>query len=160
MNSSTKMRRTLSLIAFVALAFVGSAGVAGSKVTSDPPGTDRPGGDFAHHAQSVPGAQLCASECLFNQRCTAYSYVKPGVQGPQAVCWLKASTPPPVHNSCCTSGKKGYLASNFKPHKPVEIPPPESPNKQFCSMANYCPDHKGGHWNSNTNMCECTPVMR
>jgi hypothetical protein len=30
--------------------------------------------------------------------------VQPGVQGPNARCWLKNSVPPPVASNCCVSG--------------------------------------------------------
>ena len=158
MTSSARTRHLLSLIAFMTMSSLCNASFAGSKITRDPPGTDRPGHDFAHHTLNVPDAELCVNECLSNQQCSAYTYVRPGVQGVQAVCWLKTSASPAVRNSCCTSGRKSYLASNFKPHKPTEIQPPETPNKWACSLSSFCANNKSGHWNSNTNSCECQPL--
>jgi hypothetical protein len=70
------------------------------------PGTDRPGSDYRNFrlANDQPG--LCARQCEQERRCEAYTYVKPGVQGAQARCWLKHSAPQPVSDDCCVSGVK------------------------------------------------------
>lgn len=70
------------------------------------PGTDRPGSDYRNFrlAQDQPG--LCARQCEQERRCEAYTYVKPGVQGAQARCWLKDAVPQPVSDDCCVSGVK------------------------------------------------------
>jgi PAN domain len=39
-------------------------------------------------------------------RCAAWSYVQPGVQGPRARCWLKTLVPHPVDNPNVISGVK------------------------------------------------------
>jgi hypothetical protein len=49
-------------------------------------------------------AVLCRSACLNERQCRAWTYVKPGHQGPTARCWLKTVAPAPQANSCCTSG--------------------------------------------------------
>jgi len=70
------------------------------------PGTDRPGSDYRNFrlANDQPG--LCARQCEQEHRCEAYTYVKPGIQGAQARCWLKHSVPQPVSDDCCVSGVK------------------------------------------------------
>jgi hypothetical protein len=67
-------------------------------------GVDRPGADF----RTLPGGsfQECQTACAVDATCRAWTWVKPGVQGPQGKCWLKNGVPNVVHNDCCTSGVK------------------------------------------------------
>lgn len=69
-------------------------------------GMDRPGMDFASFNLPIANAALCQQQCADNATCRAWTYVNPGVQGPQARCWLKSGPPVPVSNTCCTSGIK------------------------------------------------------
>jgi len=48
----------------------------------------------------------CRNACLEEQECKAWTFVKRGVQGDSAVCWLKDSVPAEAKNDCCTSGIK------------------------------------------------------
>jgi len=66
-------------------------------------GIDFPGGDLYR----VTGPELCKRLCDLEPQCRAWTYVKPGVQGPQGVCWLKRSVSQPVQNPSCISGVKG-----------------------------------------------------
>jgi hypothetical protein len=68
--------------------------------------TDRPGNDIRNFDLPAPDPNLCRGECLMDQKCVAYTYVKPGIQGPNARCWLKNPTPPAFENTCCISGGK------------------------------------------------------
>ncbi len=68
------------------------------------PGVDRPGLDFRDFDLMRSDPQLCRLACLKDTRCRAFTYVKPGIQGPRARCWLKEAVPPPVKNQCCVSG--------------------------------------------------------
>jgi PAN domain len=68
---------------------------------------DRPGSDFANFDLPEARPHLCKEACVRDVRCVAFTYVNPGVQGPQSRCWLKSAVPPPVANNCCTSGVKG-----------------------------------------------------
>jgi hypothetical protein len=70
-------------------------------------GIDRPGSDYANFDLPHTRPQLCHEACMRDQRCRAFTYVNPGVQGPNARCWLKDTVPPPVTNQCCVSGSKG-----------------------------------------------------
>lgn len=51
-----------------------------------------------------PDPALCAKACLDNDKCTAWTYVKPGVQAADAArCWLKSKVNFDLNNSCCVS---------------------------------------------------------
>ncbi|MBA4417378.1 MAG: apple domain-containing protein [Syntrophus sp. (in: bacteria)] len=68
--------------------------------------TDRWGSDYNNFELQTPDPQLCRQACEADERCRAYSYVKPGVQLSNAVCYLKSTAPRPSKNSCCVSGEK------------------------------------------------------
>ena len=72
------------------------------------PSIDRAGGDYKNFdLPSDARAQDCQSRCYKEDRCQAYTYVKPGIQNPTAPrCWLKESVPTTTLNDCCTSGLK------------------------------------------------------
>lgn len=91
---------------FVTVSTQGRNGGGTDNNVSWEPGTDRPGSDYRNFklAKDQPG--LCARQCEQERRCKAYTYVKPGVQGAQARCWLKHSVPQPVSDDCCVSGVK------------------------------------------------------
>lgn len=63
---------------------------------------DRPGLDYRNI--SSPGAARCSFSCQAENQCRAWTYVRPGVQGPSGRCWLKTAVPRATRNSCCTSG--------------------------------------------------------
>jgi hypothetical protein len=69
-------------------------------------GYDRPGSDYRNFQMNTPSYQTCASKCAGEAKCKAWTFVKPGVQGPKAKCYLKSRAPKPVKNACCTSGAK------------------------------------------------------
>jgi len=66
--------------------------------------TNRPGEDYQDLDLSEPEPELCASACLNEAGCRAWTYVKPGVQGETAKCWLKERVPPTVPDENCVSG--------------------------------------------------------
>ena len=68
--------------------------------------TDRPGSDFRSFFMSEPKPVICQQACLSDKRCRAWTYVRPGIQGSKAKCWLKHSVPQPRSNNCCVSGAK------------------------------------------------------
>lgn len=70
---------------------------------------DRPGQDFSSFWISkeiemftAPGK--CESACRNNQKCMSFTYVKPGIQGEDARCYLKSGVPTATQNNCCVSG--------------------------------------------------------
>lgn len=67
--------------------------------------TDRPGSDYKHLI-GVATPEDCRQACLSEVPCVAYTWVRPGVQGPQAACWLKDDLPRARPSRCCVSGHK------------------------------------------------------
>jgi PAN domain-containing protein/TIR domain-containing protein len=77
--------------------------------TSFEANTDRPGGDYTSHRLSEADAILCQKLCAEDQRCLAWTYVAPGYQEANAVCWLKNIVPSGTRqDACCTSGVAYY----------------------------------------------------
>jgi len=71
------------------------------------PGTDRPGQNYRNVVLSDPDPKHCKNLCRKDGAvCRAFTYVNPGVQGPQARCWLKNGVPAPVPDANCYSGVK------------------------------------------------------
>ncbi|MGA9521202.1 MAG: PAN domain-containing protein [Myxococcaceae bacterium] len=64
---------------------------------------DRPGSDILNFefedGDVAQNAAACAAACQNEQRCRAWTYVRPGVQGPKSRCWLKDAVPAPVPNA-------------------------------------------------------------
>jgi len=69
--------------------------------------TDRPGQDYRNFTLSTPDWHACYEACVADTRCQAWTYVRPGVQGSQARCWLKNGVPAAHSDSCCISGVIG-----------------------------------------------------
>jgi hypothetical protein len=65
-------------------------------------GFDQPGFDYANFPAS--SAFVCRNSCGGESRCQAWTWVKPGFQGPAGRCWLKTRVPTLVRNNCCNSG--------------------------------------------------------
>jgi len=71
---------------------------------------DRPGSDYNNFDLTSADPSLCKAACEKDgPKCLAWTFVKPGVQGPSARCWLKNSVPPAFTNNCCTSGAPGPI---------------------------------------------------
>jgi hypothetical protein len=68
--------------------------------------TDRPGSDYTSYDLPNADPALCRKACDDDAKCIAYTYVKPGVQGPAARCYLKDPAPAAQANGCCVSGVK------------------------------------------------------
>src|SRR5262249_30964821 len=64
--------------------------------------TDRPGSDI--RSFNSPDPDSCESACRDEPPCQAYTWVRAGIQGPSAKCWLKNTEPATVSNTCCVSG--------------------------------------------------------
>jgi PAN domain len=63
---------------------------------------NRPGSDYANF--DAPSAFVCANTCAGESQCKAYTFVRPGIQGPNGHCWLKNAVPQAVRDGCCFSG--------------------------------------------------------
>lgn len=70
------------------------------------PGMDRPGHDYTSLDLAEDRPELCRDACAADPACRAYTYVKAGIQGPSARCWLKSAASAPVEAPCCTSGAR------------------------------------------------------
>lgn len=71
-------------------------------------GTNLPGHDYANF--DAPSAYVCRTTCGGESRCQAYTWVKPGIQGPSGHCWLKHSLPAIVKDPCCDSGPRNFIS--------------------------------------------------
>jgi len=67
-------------------------------------GVDLYGADYSNFWNASAEPKLCQDACRSDAKCAAWTYVQPGVQGPQARCWLKSRVPQASKNECCTSG--------------------------------------------------------
>jgi hypothetical protein len=76
------------------------------------PGFNRAGQDYRSFFMAKADASLCEDSCRSEANCKAWTYVKPGVQGPQAKCWLKSGVPPLTSNNCCVSGLKAGICDS------------------------------------------------
>jgi hypothetical protein len=92
----------------IASAFIVASGLLTPASAQDgfSQGIDRPGGDYRNFAINGD-AQACREVCERERGCRAWTWVKPGVQGQSARCWLKNVVPKRRANSCCTSGVTG-----------------------------------------------------
>ncbi|MDD7973023.1 PAN domain-containing protein [Roseinatronobacter alkalisoli] len=68
------------------------------------PGIDRPGMDITQTPMTVADPLMCQALCAGDPSCQSWTYVNPGLQGDQAVCWTKSGVPDGFANPCCTSG--------------------------------------------------------
>lgn len=69
-------------------------------------GMNRFGSDYTHTDGGT--AESCRLACLRDERCKAWTWVKPGAQNIDGVsdahCWMKSATPPANSDANCTSG--------------------------------------------------------
>jgi hypothetical protein len=68
---------------------------------------NRLGNDYKSFDLPDADPELCRAACDDDIKCKAFTYVKPGIQGPKAKCWLKdpAAAARP-NEACCVSGSK------------------------------------------------------
>ena len=85
---------------------------AGGGAAVTPPGpargayefdTNRPGGDL-WWGNIAGNHEECHRWCNRDLRCRSFTWVKPGIQGASARCWIKNTIPAPQVNGCCVSG--------------------------------------------------------
>ena len=66
---------------------------------------DRTGGDYKNlDLAADPAGAPCEAACKADERCRAWTYVRPGYLGPSARCFLKEKLTAPRHKPCCLSG--------------------------------------------------------
>jgi hypothetical protein len=67
--------------------------------------TDRFGGDLRNvEVPADPTGGTCRAACEADNRCRAWTYLRPGYAGPAARCFLKNQVKPPRRRPCCISG--------------------------------------------------------
>lgn len=71
-------------------------------------GVNLPGRDYANF--DAPSAATCRTTCGGEADCQAYTWVKPGIQGPRGHCWLKNAVPNIVKDPCCDSGPRNFIS--------------------------------------------------
>ncbi len=121
-----------ALAASVIVAFVFLPGSAFAATTTEAE-TNRPGGDYESINLSHSEPNACRAACDGDARCKAYTYVRPGVQGRLARCFLKSTIPDPVPDSCCVSGIK---TSGTVPRPvPVPAPAPAAKTPKACPLS-------------------------
>lgn len=109
MIQSPKLSKAFKIGAVAAFAFAAMLGAASALEWNK----NRPGGDYNHFPLVVPLPQQCEVACNGDAQCKAWTYVKPGIQGPLAQCWLKNTVPAKVSDNCCVSGKKPAPAATL-----------------------------------------------
>jgi hypothetical protein len=86
------------------------AGVKGAGLVEGRPGPvevsiDRTGGDYRHfELPSDPTGLACKKACEGENRCRAWTYVRPGYGQSNARCYLKDRVTRPRRKPCCMSG--------------------------------------------------------
>ena len=66
---------------------------------------DRTGGDYKNLDVSTdPSGASCETVCKGEERCRAWTYVRPGYLGTSARCFLKERITAPRRKPCCVSG--------------------------------------------------------
>jgi len=68
-------------------------------------GIDRVGGDYREFdLPTDPAGAGCNAACEADNKCRAFTYVRPGYIGVSARCYLKNKITRPHHKPCCISG--------------------------------------------------------
>lgn len=101
---------TVTAVAFAlaSLAFPGSDGHAGEqrRSVSLEYDIDRPGADYTFSEIRDGNPESCRVQCASDGKCRAFTFVKPGIQGRFARCYLKTAIPQRRADRCCISGVK------------------------------------------------------
>jgi curli biogenesis system outer membrane secretion channel CsgG len=93
------------------------------------------GADYRDFELDTSDPELCRSACQDDSRCRAWTYVKPGVQGDLAHCWLKDSVPERWEDDTCVSGAKG-----------AEAPPETGGEQEQEAKTEYDTDRPGADY--------------
>lgn len=160
------MNSRLQLPTFaMALLVTSSIAFAGRQISFDNANTDRPGSDYSRSALSRADPQLCARQCLGDGKCSSFTYVRPGQQGPNAVCYLKNRSPAKVANNCCESGVVKYSpvphVSGPHAHHSIEVgadgrPLGDGDNIRGCRLAgSTCPPRTLMEYDDTGGGCVC-----
>lgn len=114
------------------LAMGPTAGAPAHVKVSAPPtfttehGLNLPGQDYKRFAVDG-GPQQCENACASEAQCKAFTWVRPGVQGPKAMCWLKSGVPGAMLNPDTVSGYSGMrpqVQGQQPPSGGAQVPEP------------------------------------
>jgi hypothetical protein len=84
---------------------VRGAGVVEPKLGPAEFSIDRAGGDYRNfETKTEPEGESCKAACDADNKCRAWTYVRPGYIGAPARCFLKSELKRPRHKPCCISG--------------------------------------------------------
>lgn len=84
---------------------VRGAGVVEPRTGSSEFAIDRHGGDYRYFDMAADASgDACKTACEAENKCRAWTYVRPGYIGPNARCYLKDRLKPPRRKPCCISG--------------------------------------------------------
>ena len=105
--------RAINTLTLLALMIAGSAMAV--------VGTNLPGRDYANF--EAPSAFVCRATCGGESQCQAYTWVKPGIQGPNGRCWLKNALPAIVKDPCCDSAPRAFISRrDLRPEGAINRP--------------------------------------
>jgi hypothetical protein len=84
---------------------VRGAGVVEPRIGPAEFSIDRSGGDYRNfEVKPETDGAACKAACEGENRCRAWTYVRPGYIGAPARCFLKSEIKRPRHKPCCISG--------------------------------------------------------
>jgi hypothetical protein len=75
-----------------------------ANVTGAQPGIELEGGTYRYFAGAEAAPQACQAACRAEGQCLAWDYVRPGVFGVDARCFLKNGASVQVSSPCCIAG--------------------------------------------------------
>ena len=118
-TTSVRIFATLIGIVFVGLGFWQPSALTGQASETAPVAThaaatmserehdtNRYGSDYNGFDVNADHVERCEDACKDDTKCLAWTYVKPGLQGQNARCWLKNIVPASSKDVCCVSGTK------------------------------------------------------
>lgn len=112
-----------------------STAVSGAR-TGTERDVDRPGMDYRSFDLTLASPRLCEQFCEREAQCEAYTYIKPGVLGPNARCRLKSGVPEPTVASFAISGvKQGRDFGMNRAGADFQIFSPATPEPSQCQAA-------------------------
>jgi phage tail-like protein len=109
------------LFVVLLLLLLSSGALAQQASVSLEPDTDRPGQNLRVLDLEKADPSLCAQACVQEPQCLSFTYVKPGIQGTKARCWLKAAVPTAKPSNCCISGVKTAGATQSQSRAPQKM---------------------------------------
>ncbi|VAV99849.1 hypothetical protein MNBD_ALPHA06-759 [hydrothermal vent metagenome] len=75
---------------------------------------ERAGATYMRGEINAGGPEACWSLCARDNRCKAWTWERPGVAGPRAICSLKAAVTPGRFSPCCVSGLSAKLEQQIE----------------------------------------------